>query len=74
MEPVTGNTEIQGEDQGIKITAANPSCYHGRRYDIYFKDGLVYREERNKPELVSEFITCVEETSTKEVFVGKEDI
>lgn len=66
--------QIQGEDQGIKITAANPSCYHGRRYDIYFKDGLVYREERNKPELVSEFIACVEETGTREVFVGNEDI
>ena len=66
--------QIQGEDQGIKITAANPFCYHGRRYDIYFKDGLVYREERNKPELVSEFIACFEETGTREVFVGNEDI
>lgn len=66
--------QIQGEDQGIKITAPDPFCYYGRRYDIYFKDGLVYREERNKPELVSEFITCVEETGTKEVFVGNEDI
>lgn len=66
--------QIQGEDQGIKITAANPSGYHGRRYDIYFKDGLVYREERNKPELVGEFIACVEETGAREVFIGNEDI
>lgn len=66
--------EIRGEEQGITIAAANPSGYHGRRYNIYFMDGLVYREERNQPELVREFMACVEENGAKEVFVGSEDI
>lgn len=66
--------KITGDEQGIQIEIGKLFGFQGNHYYIYFKDGLVYMEEKKKLEPVREFLDCMAQIPERKVYISNKDI
>lgn len=66
--------KITGDDQGIQIEIGKLFGFQGNHYYIYFKDGLVYLEEKKKLEPIREFLDCMAQIPERKVYISNKDV
>lgn len=72
--PLKRTMEITGQKNGILLSIGRLFGFIGSSFYIYFKDGLIYLESREKLEPIAGFITCMAGIPERRVYIEKKDI
>lgn len=73
-QPLNRTMEITGKKNGISVSIDRLFGFVGRQFYIYFNEGLIYLESKEKLEPIADFITCMAQIPERQVYIEKEDI
>lgn len=73
-QPLKRTMEITGQENGISVSIGRLFGFVGRQFYIYFNEGLIYLESKEKLEPIADFITCMAQIPERQVYIEKKDI
>ena len=66
--------EITGKAHGISVSIGRLFGYQGSRYYIYFKNGLIYMEDKTVLTPIADFLSCMAAVPKRQVYIDKKDV
>lgn len=72
--PVERRMEVKGVKDGIEVSITPLFGFQCSRYNIYFKEGLIYRDSLENTEEIRDFISCMADIPDRKAFIQKDEV
>lgn len=72
--PVKRLLKITGQEDGVEISVNALFGFRCSKYNIYFEDGLVYRDSLEKTEEIRDFLSCMSGIASRKAYIQRDEV